>query len=197
MTRGDHHAGDHDFGCREKYSPCGVVDEDSGELHMTLGSSYKTSDLIVATLEAQWQAMDAPAQAAVELLQIKMENGPESRGVRTQFLHRMVQLADHLGKPIQLLYYPPYHSKYNPLERCWGMLEVHGNGTKLVDVETMMAWARSMTWKRLHPGVTLSRKVYQKGLALGKKAMQEVAHRLERHPDLPKWDMLIRPVVAL
>jgi hypothetical protein len=44
--------------------------------------------------------MDALAQAAVELLQIKMDNGPESSGVRTQFLHRMVQFADHIGKPI-------------------------------------------------------------------------------------------------
>jgi Rhodopirellula transposase DDE domain len=197
LTRGEHQACDHDFGCREKYIPCGIVDEDSGELHITFGSSYKTSDFIVDTLEAKWQAMDAPAQAAVELLQIKMDNGPESSGVRTQFLHRMVQFADHIGKPIQLLYYPPYHSKYNPIERCWGILEVHWNGTKLIDVETMMEWAKSMTWKRLHPVVTLSRKVYQKGIALGKKAMQEVEHRLERHPDLPKWDILIRPVAAL
>ena len=140
--------------------------------------------------------MDASAQAAVELLQIKMDNGPDSSGVRTQFLHRMVQFADHIGKPIQLLYYPPYHSKYNPIERCWGILEVHWNGTKLVDVETMIEWAKSMTWKRLHPVVTLSRKGYQKGIALGKKAMQEVERRLERHPDLPKWDILIRPVIA-
>ena len=109
----------------------------------------------------------------------------------------MVQFADHIGKPIQLLYYPPYHSKYNPIERCWGILEVHWNGTKLVDVETMLEWAKSMTWKSIHPVVALSRKVYQKGIALGKKAMQEVESRLERHPDLPKWDILIRPVAAL
>src|SRR5262249_32775297 len=56
-------------------------------------------------------------------------------------------------------YYPPYHSKYNPIERCWGILELHWNGTKLVDVETMVAWARSMTWKGIHPIVALSRKV--------------------------------------
>jgi len=163
VTRGDHQACDHDFGCREKYIPCGIVDEESGELHITFGSSYKTSDFIVDTLEAKWQAMDAQAQGAVELLQIKMDNGPESSGVRTQFLHRMVQFADHIGKPIQLLYYPPYHSKYNPIERCWGILEVHWNGTKLVDVETMLAWAKSMTWKSIHPVVALSHKVYQKG----------------------------------
>jgi hypothetical protein len=111
MTRGDPQACDHDFGCREQSIPCGVVDEDSGEFRITFGSSYKTSDFLVDTLEAKWQAMDASAQAAVELLQITRDNGPESSGVRTQFLHRMVQLADHIGKPIQLLYYPPYHSK--------------------------------------------------------------------------------------
>lgn len=35
--------------------------------------------------------------------------------MRTQFLKRMVGLADTIGMPIQLLYYPPYHSKYNPI----------------------------------------------------------------------------------
>jgi hypothetical protein len=39
-----------------------------------------------------------------------MDNGPESSGRRTQFLYRIVQFADAIGKPIQLLYYPPYHT---------------------------------------------------------------------------------------
>ena len=193
LTRGDPKACDHDLGCKEKYIPCGIVDEESGELRITFGSSYKTSDFIVDTLAAWWQAMDESDKAAVELVHIKMDNGPESSGVRTQFLHRMVQFADHIGKPIQLLYYPPYHSKYNPIERCWGILELRWNGTKLVDVETMLEWAKRMTWKGLHPVVELSRQVYQKGISLGKKAMQAVEARLERHPELPKWDILIRP----
>jgi hypothetical protein len=193
LTRGDHKACDHDLGCKEKHIPCGMVDEDTGHLSITFGSSYKTSDFIVDTLEARWNALDAPEKAATELLQIKMDNGPESSGVRTQFLHRMVQFADQIGKPIHLLYYPPYHSKYNPIERCWGIMELHWNGTKLVDVETMLEWAKSMTWKGIHPVVALSRKVYQKGIALGKKAMRAVESRLERHPELPKWDILIRP----
>jgi hypothetical protein len=54
-----------------------------------------------------------------------------------------------------------------------------------------------MTWKGLHPIVELSRKVYQKGIALRKKAMQAIESRLERHPALPKWDILIRPAAAL
>ena len=48
------------------------------------------------------------------------------------------------------------------------------DGTKLIDAETMLEWAKRMTWKGLHPIVELSHKVYQKGIALGKAAMQAV-----------------------
>jgi hypothetical protein len=197
LTRGDNQACDHDLGLHEQCIPCGIVDEDSAQLHITFGSSAKTSDFIVDVLEAWWAALEEAEQVAMAQLQIKMDNGPESSGIRTQVLHRMVQFADQIGKPIHLLYYPPYHSKYNPIERCWGILELHWNGTKLVDVETMLAWAKSMTWKGIHPVVERSRKVYQKGIALGKKARQAVESRLARHPELPKWDILIRPASAL
>jgi hypothetical protein len=193
LTRGDNQASDHDMGGQEKDVPWGIVDAESAELTLTFGSSYKTSDFIVDALAAQWNALDAQAKAATSRLQINMDNGPESSGRRTPFLSRMVPLADYINKPIQLLYYPPYHSKYKPIERCWGILELQWNGTKLIDVETMMEWAKRMTWKGIHPVVELSRKVYHKGIALGKAAMQAVEARLERHPELPKYDILINP----
>jgi hypothetical protein len=192
-TRGDAQACDHDMGCKEKHTPFGMLDEDTEQLHLVFGSSAKTSDFIVDGLYAWWERLPQTEREAMSCLQIKADNGSESNGRRTQFLKRMVEFADHINKPIHLLYYPPYHSKYNPVERCWGILEKHWNGTKLVDVDTMLGWARSMTWKGLHPVVELSRKVYQKGVSLSKEAMQEVEARLERHPLLPKWDILIRP----
>ena len=193
-TRGDNQACDHDLGLHEKSIPCGIVEEDRGQLSITFGSSYKTSDCIVDALEAWWAAWDEAEQVAMARLQIKMDNGPESSGKRTQFLQRMVAFCDAIGKPIQLLYCPPYHSKYNPIERCWGILELHWNGTQLVDVETMVEWAKTMTWKGIHPLVELSRKVYQKGVTLSKRAMRAVEARLTRHPELPQWDILIHPV---
>ena len=196
VTRGDHRACDHDLGLQEKYIPCGIVDEDSAQLRIPFGSSFKTSDCIVDASEDWWAAFEETEQVAMTRLQIHMANGPESSGRRTQCLQRMVAFCDGIGKPIHLLYYPPYHSKYNPIERCWGILELHWNGTKLVDVETMLEWAKSMTWKGLHPIVDLSRKVYQKGVTLSKRAMHAVEARLERDPELPKWDILILPTAT-
>nr|WP_281054705.1 transposase [Thiothrix nivea] len=114
--------------------------------------------------------------------------------MRTQFLKRMVEFANHTGKTVHLLYYPPYHSKYNPIERCWGILEQHWNGTQLKDAETLLEWAKTMTWKGINPMVEFSHKVYEKGVTLSKKAMEAVEARLERNAALPKWDILIRPV---
>lgn len=194
QTRGDNKARDHDMDCKEKYTPCGIVDEDTGALHISFGSSFKTSDFMVDNLQAWWASLTVQQQQETQQIQIKMDNGPESSGVRTQFLKRMVDLASMLGRSIHLLYYPPYHSKYNPIERCWGILEQHWNGAKLFDAQTMLAWAQSMTWKGLHPVIQLNQNIYEKHISLSKIEMRAVEKRLRRNPLLPKWDILITPV---
>lgn len=192
-TRGNHQAQDHDLGGTEKYIPCGILEEDKGQLYLNFGSSYKTSDFIVDSLLLWWHQIPKPEQQQIDLIQIKLDNGPENSGSRTQFLKRIVELADSLRKSIQLLYFPPYHSKYNPIERCWGILEQHWNGALLSHVDTMLAWAQSMTWKGIKPIIHLSQNVDHKGISLTKKAMEEIEMRLLRNPHLPKWDILIRP----
>ena len=193
LTRGNRRADDHDMGIKERYIPCGIVDEDTGDLFISFGSSYKTSDFIVDTLKAWWAKLTPQHQHQIPLLQIKVDNGPENSGVRTQFLKRMVDWSEQIRTPIQLLYYPPYHSKYNPIERCWGVLEQHWNGTMLIDLPTMLSWAMTMTWKGAHPSVMLNPLRYERGITLNKEQMKAVEARLERHPDLPKWDILIQP----
>src|SRR5450759_2565757 len=55
MTRGDASAADHDMGCEEKYTPFGIVDEDTGTLHLTFGGSFKTSDFVVDSVMDWWE----------------------------------------------------------------------------------------------------------------------------------------------
>ena len=64
------------------------------------------------------------------------------------------------------------------------------------DADTMLEWAKSMTWKGLQPVVELSRQVYAKGVKVSKTALQTVEEHLERNPLLPKWDILIHPTKA-
>ena len=165
---------------------------DSGRLTLLLGTSRETSDFIVDGLE-RWWTINQTRFAAIEQVVIDLDNGPENAGCRTQFLNRMVAFADQIQREIVLVYYPPYHSKYNPIERCWGILEQHWNGTLLDSVDTVLAWAGTMTWKGVHPVVEMLDKTYHKGVRIAKKAFQAIEQRLQRDQALPKYAIRIQP----
>ncbi len=86
-----------------------------------------------------------------------------------------------------MAYYPPDHSKYTAVERCWGVLENHWNGDLLDSVDAVLRCAASMTWKGRHPVVELVTTVYTTGVRLAKDAMAAVEAQVERRPALPKW----------
>ena len=108
-------------------------------------------------------------------------------------MQRMVAFAHQYGLSVRLAYYPPYHSKYNPIERCWGILENHWNGSILDTVDAVLNFTASMTWRSLHPVVELVSTVYHKGVKLTKEAMALVEAHLTRDPSLGKWFIDIVP----
>src|ERR1019366_5332288 len=133
-----------------------------------------------------WEANKARYPNARRVV-INLDNGPENSSHRTQFINRMVMFADATGLEIKLVYYPPYHSKYNPIEHCWGILEQHWNGDLLDEVEAVRGFARSMTWNGKHPVVELLSAVYEKGVRLSAKEMEQVEKEVNRLPNLGKW----------
>ncbi len=106
-------------------------------------------------------------------LVINADNGTESEGHRTQWLKRLVELADSHQLTIQSAYFPPYHSKYNPVERLWGVLENHWCGEIIDTTQKALGLARSMTYRDIKPTVCNFTKVYRAGVSVMKKAMGE------------------------
>jgi len=186
---------DHDPKPEQKLVPQGILDVLAGLLSIFIGTSNGTSDFLVDCLEQWWEANRARYPHARRLV-INLDNGPENSSHRTQFMNRMVMFADATGLEVKLVYYPPYHSKYNPIEHCWGVLENHWNGTLLNRVATVVEWARTMTWKGAHPIVSLIETTYAKGVRIAKGAFEAIESRLQRHNDLPKYDVLIQPQTA-
>jgi DDE family transposase len=107
-------------------------------------------------------------------------------------MQRLVDFAQQYRITIRLAYYPPYHSKYNPIERCWGVLEGHWNGSLLDSVNAVIQYASSMTWKGASPVVELVSTVYQTGVKLTKQAMNALETQFDRLPHLDKWFVDIR-----
>ncbi len=190
-------AADHDMGAAAVLVPFGILEVSRGQQHLdqlwlAFGTSRETSDFIGDALEHWWDER-GPRYAGVTRLQIELDNGPEISSSRTQFMKRLVAFADRTGLEIELVYLPPYHSKYNPIERCWGVLENHWNGALLSSIELVLHWASTMTWRRVQPIVHLVKRLYERGVRLTKAGFRPIAERLQRSEHLPKWSVIIRP----
>src|SRR5215213_8314828 len=179
-------AADHDFQPDATVTPVGILLPALDELSLYAVTSRVTSDCLVDCLTCWWERV-RERFSHVTTLVINLDNGPENHSHRTQFMHRLVQFAQRYQLTVQLAYYPPYHSKYNPVERCWGVLEQHWNGTLLDSVAAVEGFMSSMTWKGRHPWVERITKTYAKGVRLGRQAMQAIEARVQRLPGLGKW----------
>jgi hypothetical protein len=182
---------DHDPPAKEKLVPFGILVVATGALMLLFGS-HETSDAWVDVLQMWWLQVRA-GLGHVKRLVIYLDNGPKNSGRRTQFLKRMVQFADRSGLEIRLVYYPPYHSKYNPIERCWSALEQKWNGVLLNCLEVVLQCALRMTWKGLHPTVRRLHGEYADGVRVAAQEMKQYEARLQRSATLPKYDITIKP----
>ncbi len=135
-------------------APTGILEVDGDQLNVVFGTSRDTSDFVADCLELWWANRQA-AHPGVRRLLINLDNGPEIASSRTQFMKRLVKFSDRHQLILELAYYPPYHSKYNLIERCWGILENHWNGALLTSVNTALEWAKTMTWRGVAPIVHL------------------------------------------
>lgn len=187
-------AWDHDFQAKnKKVTPFGIYLPATSELFLYLTTSKITSDFILDCLLDFWftQSHRFPQ---VKTLLINQDNGPENHTRRTQFMARLTQFVDQFQLSVQLACYPPYHSKYNPIERIWGALEQHWNGSLLDSLDTVLNFARSLLYKAKQPIVSLIPKVYLSGVKLSKHLMRNLEKRFLRLPGLEKWFVRIVPL---
>ena len=185
-------AADHDMGPDAVLAPAGILEVDRDQLSIIFGTSRDTSDFVADALELWWSSRGAEYPHVRRLL-INLDNGPQIASSRTQFMNRLVEFSDRHQLTLELAYYPPYHSKYNLIERCWGILENHWNGTLLTSIDTTLRWAKTMTWRGVSPIVHLLDRVYQTGVRLSRSEFRPIATRLHRSPTLPKWSLAIHP----
>jgi Rhodopirellula transposase DDE domain len=108
-------AADHDFKPWGKLTPFGIFLPDQKELNFYFTSSKVTSDFIVDRLDQWWRA-NQPRYPRVRKLLLDLDNGPENHSRRSQFIYRLVRWAQATQLTIELVYYPPYHSKYGAIQ---------------------------------------------------------------------------------
>ena len=184
---------DHDFG-GESVVPFGILLPETKESYLYMTTSKATSDFMADCL-TECILQKQQENPELKKVVINADNGPENSGSRTQWLKRIIELSDQTGLTIKLAYYPPYHSKYNPVERLWGVLEKHWGGELLTSLEKVVGLASTMTYAGLYPVVKTLQKEYQTGVTVSKEVMtKEIEPRLSRLEGLKKWFIDINPV---
>ena len=183
---------DHDFKPDGALTPFGIFRPQTSESDLFFTDSKVTSDFMVDCLE-QWIEQRGAALKDIRKLVLDLDNGPENSGQRSQWLWRLVRLAQRYQWVVVLVYYPPYHSKYNPIERLWGILESYWRGELLDSEPAVLGYATNMTYNGVHPQVHRNTKEYPKGIKRTKREKKQLEEWLDRKPGLEKWAIEIAP----
>ena len=183
---------DHDFKPDGTLGLFGIFQPATSEADLYFTDSKISSDFLVDCLE-QWINERGESLKEVRKLVLDLDNGPENSGQRSQWLLRLLQLAQRKQWHLVLVYYPPYHSKYNPIERYWGVLESYWSGVLLNSEAAVLGYAGNMTYKGVHPQVHRNHKEYVKGVKLPQRRKKRLEKWLERKEGVEKWAIDIPP----
>ena len=109
---------DHDFPsfAKGKVVPYGIYDLAANQAHVTIGTSHDTSQFAGECLALWWEQHGRERYPTATKLLLLCDGGGSNASNRHVFKEALQRLADRLGIEIRVAHYPPYCSKYNPIE---------------------------------------------------------------------------------
>lgn len=193
---------DHDFAefAQGAVLPHGLYDLKLNRGYIHLGTSHDTSEFACDCLKDWWErfgrAAYPEARSIVLLCDGSGSNPADNDNGQAHLFQADVQrLVDALGIGIRLAHYPPYASKYNPIEhRLFPHLSRVCRGVILQSVDLVAELMRKAgTRTGLSVQVDILDKVYRLGRKVSQAAKQAV--NLVRDAVLPRWNYRILPNV--
>jgi Rhodopirellula transposase DDE domain len=176
-----------------KAIPHGIYDVKLNEGYLSLGNSHETAAFVVDNLEWWWESVGKKEYPRATRILILCDSGG-ANGHRHHLFKKLLQeLARKIGKKLMICHYPPYCSKYNPIERKL-FAQVHRTIketilTDLKQVKKLMEKTATKTGLRVE--VRINEKFYPlKQTSLAKEVDEK---RILRHPTLPKLSYTILP----
>jgi hypothetical protein len=181
---------DHDFNSFAEgiIIPHGLYDVVRNKGYINLGSSKDTSEFACDSLRNWWynQGQDDYPQATSILL--LCDSGGSNNARHYVFKADLQQLADEIGVEIRMAHYPPYTSKYNPIEhRLFPHLTRACQGVLFKSVALVK---KLMERTRTQPGLSVTvqiiDKIYQTGRKVADEFKQNMPILFDEH--LPQWN---------
>ena len=173
--------------------PHGIYDHVHLRGHINIGRSHDTSKFACDSPAWYWNRIGKQRYPDATSILLTCDGGGSNSSRKYIFKHDLQQLANSIGVEIRITHYPPYCSKYNPIERrffphlgraCTGMLF-----DTLETVVSLMRRASTAT------GLTTTVNVIRRAYETGRNATKEMKQNLEIVYDhlLPNWNYCAVP----
>ncbi len=192
------HVNDHDFRSLADgiAIPHGLYDITLNRGYLTIGTSHDTSEFACDCLRHYWYTYGSVLYPHATSLLLLCDCGGSNSARYYIFKELLQALADESGREIRLAHYPPYTSKYNPIEHrlfphvsraCQGLI------FRSIDI-VKEAMGNASTKTGLQVVSTVIDKVYH----TGKKVVEGFKEQMKIVFDeyLPKWNYRAIPVTG-
>lgn len=172
--------------------PFGVMNLEANEVDVYCTTSNSTANFKVDMLDKYLCEHLTPG---INKVLIFLDNGPENSSKRKLWMYRIIKLSIKYNVFMELVYYPPYHSKYNKIEHYWGVLQRSWSGLILDTLDKAIGVINTTTWSGIPSKGHLSTKEYEKGLKVNEKELEELIkeHVHYENKGIEKWSLLITP----
>jgi Rhodopirellula transposase DDE domain len=186
---------DHDYEhlSKGKVIPHGIYDLQANKGYISIGSSSETADFILDNLLWWWWEHGIDLYPDAKNLLLLCDAGGANSYRHYAFKHKLMIFARETGLSVIVCHYPPYCSKWNPIEhRLFCHVHKAMEGAVFSDYETIQKLvAQTTTQTGLTVVVRLNLKAYSTGLKTIKTQLDE--KRISYHPSIPELNYRIYP----
>lgn len=168
--------------------PHGIYDTERNRGHINLGVSHDTSRFAADSLAFWWHTYGKAAYPAATSILLLCDGGGSNAANRYVFKHALEGLVNRIGVEVRVAHYPPYCSKYNPIEHRL-FPHVTESCQRVVFYSTEMV-VRAMARARTRTGLTTTVNVLAGEYPTGERAPAgyKKAMGILFDEDLPKWN---------
>jgi hypothetical protein len=186
---------DHDYEhlSQGKVIPHGIYDMQTNKGYVSIGGSSETADFIMDNLFWWWREYGIHQYPDAKNILLLCDAGGANSYRHHIFKHRLMKFAKQTGLSVIVCHYPPYCSKWNPIEhRLFSQIHRAMEGVVLTDYQTVKKIIEQTSTKTgLTVVVRLNLKEYQTGIKINKANIDE--KRIAHHPVIPDLNYRIYP----
>jgi len=186
---------DHDFATFSEGTivPHGIYDIARNTGYLTIGTSHDTSEFVCDNIEACWNEHLKPLYPQAEMLVILCDGGGSNSSSHHIVKQDLISLSDRIGLRLVVMHYPPYCSKYNPIEhRLFSQITRSWSGSPLISVaDACKRAADTVTSTGLRVFARVVEKVYETGRKVSDGYRETLARRVVFDSKLHRWNYLI------